>query len=90
MAEQVAEVFTEVIVAPAYDDAALEALTRKKNIRVLRWTAPEHPDPAEFRPISGGILAQTVDRLDAPGDDPANWRLATAGHVPSPSSFGSA
>jgi phosphoribosylaminoimidazolecarboxamide formyltransferase/IMP cyclohydrolase len=79
MANQVADVFTEVIVAPAYDDGALEILTRKKNIRVLRWTAPEHPDPVEFRPISGGVLAQTVDRFGAPGDDPATWRLATPG-----------
>ena len=36
MAEQVAEVFTEVILAPSYADGALAVLTRKKNMRVLR------------------------------------------------------
>jgi phosphoribosylaminoimidazolecarboxamide formyltransferase/IMP cyclohydrolase len=31
----------------------------------------------EFRPVSGGMLAQTPDRIDEPGDDPANWELKT-------------
>jgi phosphoribosylaminoimidazolecarboxamide formyltransferase/IMP cyclohydrolase len=76
MAEQVAEVFTEVIVAPAYEDGAVEVLTRKKNIRIL--VAPvDGGAPVETRPISGGLLMQTVDHVDAEGDDPANWTLAT-------------
>ncbi|MGW3865104.1 bifunctional phosphoribosylaminoimidazolecarboxamide formyltransferase/IMP cyclohydrolase [Streptomyces sp. NPDC005047] len=74
MAEQVAEIFTEVIVAPDYEEGALEALTKKKNIRVLR--CPEAPQPpAEFRPIDGGGLAQVKDVFQAEGDDPANWTL---------------
>ncbi len=77
MAEQVAEVFTEVIVAPSYDDGAVDVLTRKKNIRVLVCEPDAHPDPVEFRGISGGVLMQTVDRVDAPGDDPATWQLAS-------------
>ncbi|PTH88049.1 bifunctional phosphoribosylaminoimidazolecarboxamide formyltransferase/inosine monophosphate cyclohydrolase [Streptomyces sp. A244] len=76
MAEQVAEIFTEVIVAPDYEDGALEALTKKKNIRVLR--CPEGPAaPVEVKPIDGGALLQVTDRLQADGDDPANWTLAT-------------
>ncbi|MCM2516474.1 bifunctional phosphoribosylaminoimidazolecarboxamide formyltransferase/IMP cyclohydrolase [Streptomyces griseoincarnatus] len=76
MAEQVAEIFTEVIVAPDYEDGALEALTKKKNIRVLR--APEAPSaPVEVKPIDGGALLQVTDRLQAEGDDPATWSLAT-------------
>ncbi|EFL34371.1 phosphoribosylaminoimidazolecarboxamide formyltransferase/IMP cyclohydrolase [Streptomyces viridochromogenes DSM 40736] len=76
MAEQVAEIFTEVIVAPDYEDGALEALTKKKNIRVLR--CPEGPSaPVEVKPIDGGALLQVTDRLQADGDDPANWTLAT-------------
>ncbi|MFE1433432.1 bifunctional phosphoribosylaminoimidazolecarboxamide formyltransferase/IMP cyclohydrolase [Streptomyces griseoaurantiacus] len=76
MAEQVAEIFTEVIVAPDYEEGALEALTRKKNIRVLR--APEAPAaPVEVKPIDGGALLQVTDRLQAEGDDPATWTLAT-------------
>jgi len=75
LAEQVAEIFTEVIVAPAYEDGAVEALSRKKNLRVLR--CPQAPEtPAEFRPIDGGGLAQVKDVYQAEGDDPANWRLA--------------
>ncbi|WP_206507097.1 bifunctional phosphoribosylaminoimidazolecarboxamide formyltransferase/IMP cyclohydrolase [Streptomyces chrestomyceticus] len=75
MAEQVAEIFTEVIVAPDYEDGAVEVLARKKNIRVLR--CPEGPQPpAEFKPIDGGGLAQVKDVLQAEGDDPANWTLA--------------
>ncbi|WP_106258871.1 bifunctional phosphoribosylaminoimidazolecarboxamide formyltransferase/IMP cyclohydrolase [Actinomadura rubrobrunea] len=74
MAEQVADVFTEVIVAPDFDDDALEILTRKKNIRLLR--CPEGPAEAtEYRRIDGGVLLQSVDKVDAPGDDPANWEL---------------
>ncbi|HEY5833482.1 bifunctional phosphoribosylaminoimidazolecarboxamide formyltransferase/IMP cyclohydrolase [Streptomyces sp.] len=76
MAEQVAEIFTEVIVAPAYEDGAVEVLARKKNIRVLRCAqAPEQT--TEYRPIEGGVLVQVRDRLQAEGDDPATWALAT-------------
>ncbi|MEU7467294.1 bifunctional phosphoribosylaminoimidazolecarboxamide formyltransferase/IMP cyclohydrolase [Streptomyces sp. NPDC044984] len=76
MAEQVAEIFTEVIVAPDYEEGALDALTKKKNIRVLR--APEAPSaPVEVKPIDGGALLQATDRLQAEGDDPATWTLAT-------------
>ncbi|MCC9709222.1 bifunctional phosphoribosylaminoimidazolecarboxamide formyltransferase/IMP cyclohydrolase [Streptomyces sp. MNU76] len=76
MAEQVAEIFTEVIVAPDYEEGALEALAKKKNIRVLK--APGAPAaPAELKPVDGGALLQVTDRLQADGDDPANWTLAT-------------
>ncbi|HET6391465.1 MAG TPA: bifunctional phosphoribosylaminoimidazolecarboxamide formyltransferase/IMP cyclohydrolase [Blastococcus sp.] len=76
MAEQVAEVFTEVVVAPSFTDDAVRVLTGKKNIRLLRL--PHLPAPgAEMRPISGGLLLQVMDRLDAPGDDPTTWTLAT-------------
>ena len=76
MAEQVAEIFTEVIVAPDYEDGALEALAKKKNIRVLK--APNGPsNPAELKQIDGGALLQVTDRLQADGDDPASWTLAT-------------
>ncbi|WP_030806915.1 bifunctional phosphoribosylaminoimidazolecarboxamide formyltransferase/IMP cyclohydrolase [Streptomyces sp. NRRL S-337] len=75
MAEQVAEIFTEVIVAPGYDDGAVEILARKKNIRVLRAEgAPAAP--VEVKQIDGGALLQVTDRLQADGDDPANWTLA--------------
>ena len=74
MAEQVAEIFTEVICAPSYEDGAVEVLARKPSIRILQ-TAPYAPGPVEVRPISGGLLMQRIDRLDAPGDDPSTWTL---------------
>ncbi len=75
MAQQVAEIFTEVIVAPGYEDGALELLERKKNIRILVAPAYSH-EAIALRPISGGVLAMAPDQLDAPGDDPASWTLA--------------
>ena len=75
MAEQVAEVFTEVLVAPAFLEGSLDVLTAKKSLRLL-VVAGARPSGVEFREISGGVLAQTADRIDAPGDDAASWRLA--------------
>jgi phosphoribosylaminoimidazolecarboxamide formyltransferase/IMP cyclohydrolase len=76
LAEQVAEIFTEVIVAPDYEEGAVEALARKKNLRVLR--CPDAPAArSEVRPVDGGALLQVADRLQAPGDDPAAWTPAT-------------
>ena len=79
MAEQVAEVFTEVIVAPGYDDGAVEVLAGKKNIRSL-VCAPADNRGVETRAISGGLLLQATDAVDASsddgGDDPATWTLA--------------
>jgi phosphoribosylaminoimidazolecarboxamide formyltransferase/IMP cyclohydrolase len=74
MANQVAEIFTEVIIAPSYEDGAVDVLAKRKNLRVLKapqWT----PETVELRAISGGVLVQTADRIDAPGDDPSTWRL---------------
>ena len=76
MAETVADIFTEVIVAPAYEPGAVEVLARKKNIRVLVASEPQ-PGGTEFRQVSGGLLVQQRDALDARGDDPNNWTLAT-------------
>ncbi|WP_433052267.1 bifunctional phosphoribosylaminoimidazolecarboxamide formyltransferase/IMP cyclohydrolase [Dactylosporangium sp. CS-033363] len=76
LAKQISEIFTEVVVAPAYEPDALELLTAKKNLRVLRapaWT----PEPSERRQISGGVLVQAADRIDAEGDAFENWRLVT-------------
>jgi phosphoribosylaminoimidazolecarboxamide formyltransferase / IMP cyclohydrolase len=86
MAEELRETFTEAIVAPAYDDGAVEVLQSLprggKNIRVLLCPPDEYPDPVEFRGISGGVLMQGVDHVDAPGDDPSTWTLATGDAAP--------
>lgn len=86
MARTVADIFTEVVVAPGFDDDALEVLTAKKNIRLLEAAAPARGE-AEIRPISGGLLMQHRDTVDAVvtdesgavvgGDDAANWRLVS-------------
>ncbi|GEA81033.1 bifunctional phosphoribosylaminoimidazolecarboxamide formyltransferase/IMP cyclohydrolase [Cellulomonas uda] len=74
-AEQIAPVFTEVVVAPGFDDDALALLTQKKNIRLLVVDGPPS-SVVELRAVSGGLLLQHVDRIDAAGDDPASWTLA--------------
>ncbi len=83
MAEQVAEIFTEVVVAPGYDEGAVEVLTRKKNVRVLEC-GPLSRGGIETRAISGGMLLQARDAIDAVsesadggGDDPSTWTLVT-------------
>ena len=75
LAEQITDVFTEVLVAPSYADGALDVLKRRKNVRLLRAEPPARHG-AEIKPVSGGLLMQTMDAVDAPGDDPANWKLA--------------
>jgi phosphoribosylaminoimidazolecarboxamide formyltransferase / IMP cyclohydrolase len=115
LARQVAEVFTEVVIAPDFDTEALDILSASKNVRLLRFwpggTTPQNPplqgglhpprtprggEPSpptpqgginppgasagvlsamEWRQVSGGILLQSVDRVNEPGDDPANWQL---------------
>jgi phosphoribosylaminoimidazolecarboxamide formyltransferase / IMP cyclohydrolase len=74
MAEQVADVFTEVVLAPGYEDGAVELLARKPSIRLL--VVEDRPSAVEMRPVSGGLLVQERDLLDAPGDDPSSWTLA--------------
>ncbi|HEU5033755.1 MAG TPA: bifunctional phosphoribosylaminoimidazolecarboxamide formyltransferase/IMP cyclohydrolase [Mycobacteriales bacterium] len=74
MAEQVAEVFTEVIVAPDYEPGALEILTRKPSIRVLK-TSGHGGRGLDLRQVCGGLLVQTADAVDAPGDAPDAWTL---------------
>ncbi|MEU7910555.1 bifunctional phosphoribosylaminoimidazolecarboxamide formyltransferase/IMP cyclohydrolase [Microbispora bryophytorum] len=82
LAEQIAPIFTEVVVAPSFAADALDVLREKKNIRLL--ACPQGPEnAAEFRRIDGGLLVQTVDRVDAPGDDPSTWELK-AGEAASP------
>ncbi len=75
MAQQVKPIFTEVILAPDYEDEALELLRTKKNLRILRLQG-EYGRRIESREIWGGMLVQETDVIDAPGDAPENWTLA--------------
>jgi phosphoribosylaminoimidazolecarboxamide formyltransferase/IMP cyclohydrolase len=74
MAHQVAEIFTEVIIAPEYSDGAVEVLTTKKNIRILVVEPPSRGG-AESRRIDGGLLVQLTDTVDADHDKAINWKL---------------
>ena len=74
MAEQLAPVFTEVVVAPAFEPEAREILERKKNVRLL-VVDPGERGGTDLRPITGGVLAQDRDAVDAPGDTPDGWTL---------------
>jgi phosphoribosylaminoimidazolecarboxamide formyltransferase/IMP cyclohydrolase len=74
MAEVMGEVFTEVVVAPEFEPAALELLTRKKNVRLLRCDR-DSGEGIEMRGISGGMLLQGSDVIDADGDETGEWKL---------------
>ncbi|GAB3780700.1 bifunctional phosphoribosylaminoimidazolecarboxamide formyltransferase/IMP cyclohydrolase [Nocardioides ungokensis] len=85
MAEAMRETFTEAVVAPAYDEGAVEVLQSLprggKNIRIL-VCAPASRGGVETRGISGGLLMQATDAVDAEGDNPSTWTLATGEAAP--------
>ena len=86
MARAVVDIFTEVVVAPGFEPEALEVLREKKNVRLLECAAPRRAG-VESRPVSGGLLIQQRDAVDAVvrdadgavtgGDDAAHWRLVS-------------
>jgi phosphoribosylaminoimidazolecarboxamide formyltransferase/IMP cyclohydrolase len=73
MAEQLSKIFTEVIVAPDYEADALELLMKKPSIRILKCDVTSM-NVLELRHVSGGILLQSTDLIDAEGDSPTNWK----------------
>ncbi len=80
MAEPLSQIFTEVIIAPDYEPEALEILMKKPSIRIL--TNPiTRISPLELRPVSGGVLVQQTDLINAPGDSSAHWKQVTGSPV---------
>jgi phosphoribosylaminoimidazolecarboxamide formyltransferase/IMP cyclohydrolase len=80
MAEPLSQIFTEVIIAPEYEPEALEILMKKPSIRIL--TNPiTRISPLEMRPLSGGILVQQTDLINAAGDSAENWKQVTGAPV---------
>ncbi|HEV8299020.1 MAG TPA: bifunctional phosphoribosylaminoimidazolecarboxamide formyltransferase/IMP cyclohydrolase [Acidimicrobiales bacterium] len=73
LAEALAPVFTEVVVAPGFEPEALAVLTTKKNLRVIEAQPPTWP-ALDLRSIDGGLLVQTVDRVTI---DRVSWKVAT-------------
>jgi phosphoribosylaminoimidazolecarboxamide formyltransferase/IMP cyclohydrolase len=86
MAIAVSEVFTEVIIAPDFDSDALAVLCEKANIRILKVLAPSENVHSEMRPISGGMLLQSQDRFQSPGDEVSSWKLV-AGSAANPATL---
>ncbi len=77
LAEAMADLFVEVVIAPDHDEDALERLRRKKNLRILRPTASPvmlRSAEASLRTIHGGLLAQTPDAQIEPA---AAWQVVT-------------
>ena len=72
MAEPLSKIFTEVLIAPDFDADALELLMKKPSIRILKCDVTSI-NSFELRPVSGGVLLQATDLIDAAGDSPANW-----------------
>jgi phosphoribosylaminoimidazolecarboxamide formyltransferase/IMP cyclohydrolase len=78
LAEQVDEIFTEVLVAPGFDDDALAFLRKKKNRRLLTFDASRiERDQLEWRRVYGGLLAQ---QPDVAVDELAAARVVTKAH----------
>ncbi|MBS1837318.1 MAG: bifunctional phosphoribosylaminoimidazolecarboxamide formyltransferase/IMP cyclohydrolase, partial [Actinobacteria bacterium] len=73
MARALASVFTEVIVAPGYDDDALLVLMEKRNLRILTAPSPTVP-PLDVRSVDGGLLVQTRDVVTV---DRTAWQVVT-------------
>ena len=73
MAEQLSEIFTEVVIAPSYEAGAAELLSKKPAIRILQCEVTTISE-IEMRPVSGGLLLQETDLIDAPGDSSIHWK----------------
>jgi phosphoribosylaminoimidazolecarboxamide formyltransferase/IMP cyclohydrolase len=75
LSQVVDEIFTEVLIAPAFEPAALEFLRKKKNRRLMLWR-PAAMDGVlrEMRSVVGGLLVQDADRAI---EDPAEARVVT-------------
>ncbi len=73
LAEALAPVFTEVVVAPSYTPDALEVFARKGNLRVLSGPQP-YGSAFDMRTIDGGLLVQQADTIDL---DRSHWHVVT-------------
>ena len=80
MAKALSEIFTEVIVAPGYEAGAIEILAAKPSIRILEL-ADYKIAREELRPISGGLLIQDSDLINADGDNSKNWQQVSGAKV---------
>ncbi|CAB5239528.1 unannotated protein [freshwater metagenome] len=82
MAIPLSEVFTEVLIAPDFEPAALELLSKKPSIRILKCSTM-NISTRELRPVSGGLLIQDTDLINDTGDSPSGW-TQVSGEIQSP------
>ena len=80
MAKNLSEIFTEVVIAPSFSDEAIAILSKKPSIRLLTIDGYVI-SREELRPISGGLLIQESDLIDADGDHPKNWKQVSGDAV---------
>ena len=80
MALALSEIFTEVVVAPGYEDGAIDILSKKPSIRILEISDYKIAKE-ELRPISGGALIQETDLINVDGDSSANWQQVSGEKV---------
>ena len=73
VATALAPVFTEVVVAPSFDDEALAIVTKKANLRVLSGPAP-FGNVLDIRGVDGGLLVQSTDAVNL---DRTTWQVVT-------------
>ena len=73
-ARAMSSIFYEVVIAPGYEHEALELLREKRNLRILAVPAGNGDQTFDIRPLSGGLLVQTQDRLE---EDPSSWQTVT-------------
>lgn len=65
----IADVFTEVVIAPSFSAEALEVLCAKPNLRIIEAVAPIGSMAINVRSIDGGLLVQSIDEVSEPLDD---------------------
>ena len=63
LAQIIAGIFSEVIIAPDFSDEALEILAKKKNLRLMISTYKKS-DALQFKTVIGGLLAQSADAIE--------------------------
>ena len=80
MALTLSEIFTEVVIAPSFSEEALEILQKKPSLRILKCSTVMIPK-LELRPVSGGMLVQETDLIDAVGDSSENWKQVSGAPV---------
>jgi phosphoribosylaminoimidazolecarboxamide formyltransferase/IMP cyclohydrolase len=72
-AREIVKLFTEVVIATDFDAEAREVFSSKPNLRIVKVLSG-YQTGVEMKAVSGGLLLQTQDALQAIGDDPMTWQ----------------